>query len=125
MFDRIESLDQKLLIGRLGLHDYVALKGFIENPYIYYADCDLFILSSRREGFPNVLLENYYLNTPIVATMCVPIVEKLIVNGSNGYTCATDNEFDLSEKILKCLALKRCEILNKPYKGSRLDVLFE
>ena len=76
--DEIENL-----ITELDLKNHVVLAGFIGNPYLYYANCDLFILSSHREGFPNVLLENYYLNTPIVATRCVPIVQQLIENAIN------------------------------------------
>lgn len=117
--------DLKLLVNRLRLQKHVKFEGFIKNPYAYYAHCDLFILSSRREGFPNVLLENYYLNSPIVSTLCVPIVQELIIDGQNGYICAIDDEVDLSEKIIKCLVLKRSEIDNMPYKGSRLDKLFE
>lgn len=111
------------LIDDLYLHEHVSFEGFIKNPYVYYVNCDLFILSSRREGFPNVLLENYYLNTPIVATSVVAIVEQLIVDGCNGYTSAIDNELDLSNKIIKCLSIKRNNIDNLRYESSGLEEL--
>jgi glycosyltransferase involved in cell wall biosynthesis len=123
--DRGSLKQLKSLIELLKLQNHVFFVGFIKNPYSYYYDSDLFILSSRREGFPNVLLENYYLNTPIVATRCVPIVEQLIVDGSNGYTCAVDDEVDLADKIIKCLSIKRNGISNPLYKGSYLEALFE
>lgn len=115
----------KSLVNDLCLLDTVQFEGFIENPYVYYAHSDMFILSSRREGFPNVLLENYYLNTPIVATRCVPVVEKLIENDVNGFICSVDNVVELSESIIKCIDLDRNRVSNQDYQGSSLEVLFE
>ncbi len=45
------------------LQNNIFLEGFQPNPYKYYNSSKMFILSSRREGFPNVLIENYYLNS--------------------------------------------------------------
>jgi glycosyltransferase involved in cell wall biosynthesis len=45
------------LIDKYGVVDRVKLAGFCDNPYIYMKHCDLFILSSRYEGLPNVVLE--------------------------------------------------------------------
>jgi glycosyltransferase involved in cell wall biosynthesis len=123
--DRGALDDIENLIVKLQLQEHVILDGFKVNPYVYYQNCDLFILSSRWEGFPNVLLENYYLNTPIVTTLCVPIVQQLIENGINGFTCSVDNDVELSECIIKCIDLKRMNINNLGYEGSSLEVLFE
>ncbi|MGE6450727.1 glycosyltransferase [Pseudoalteromonas tetraodonis] len=112
------------LVKELGLECNVFFLGFVENPYPYYAYCDLFILSSRREGFPNVLLENYYLNTPIIASRCVPIVEQLIFDNRNGFTCEVNNVDDLSKKIIMGLSLKRTAISNNEYQGSSLNEFF-
>lgn len=109
------------LMSELGLEKYINFIGFQSNPYPYYAFCDLFILSSRWEGFPNVLLENYYLNTPIVATRCVPAVKKLVQNGANGYLCEPDNMESLSAAICKTIALKRPDIKNPSYNGGMLE----
>ncbi len=122
--DQGESERLTNVITELGLSDFVHFEGFVDNPYRYYAHCDLFILSSRREGFPNVLLENYCLNTPIVATRCVPIVEQLVIDGENGYTCSVDDEIELSNAIIRCLELKRDKINNNFYQGSSLEELF-
>ncbi|WP_194756847.1 glycosyltransferase [Aliidiomarina indica] len=103
------------LIDSLGMQGYVKILGHITNPYIYFANCSLFILSSRREGFPNVLLENYTLNTPIVATQCVPVVDELIKNGVNGYTVPTDDVNKMVLAILKCSEIKRDGIKNSAY----------
>lgn len=123
--DRGAFKELRQLTNHLGLTKYIVFEGFIENPYAFYAHCDLFILSSRREGFPNVLLENYYLNTPIVATRCVPVVEQLIHDGKNGFTCSVNNHIELAEKITSCLVIKRSCINNPPYKGSSLETVLE
>jgi glycosyltransferase involved in cell wall biosynthesis len=54
----------------LGVFGDVALPGFVDNPYPYLKNASVFVLSSRKEGFPNVLLEAAALGVPIVSTDC-------------------------------------------------------
>lgn len=58
------------LISELKLEDKVKLMGFVDNPYIYMKNADLFVLSSIYEGFPNVIIEAMYCGLPIVSTDC-------------------------------------------------------
>ena len=53
--------------------------GFEENPYPYFKQADLFILSSRFEGMPNVVLEALALNTQVVATPAPGASDSVIV----------------------------------------------
>lgn len=60
------SLDR--LIEERGLQDRVRMLGYIQNPYPFFAQADGFLLSSRFEGFPNVVLEALACGTPVMAT---------------------------------------------------------
>ncbi|MCI5136888.1 MAG: glycosyltransferase [Candidatus Electrothrix sp. AR1] len=88
------------LTSELSVQDHVHFLGFQENPYPYYKFCDLFVLSSRAEGCPNVLLEAIYFERPVVATKCVPIISKIIKDGENGFLVEPDNAGQLRDAIL-------------------------
>ncbi len=56
------------LIDSLGLAQSVFLVGFDPNPWRWMARADVFVLCSRWEGSPNVLLEALALAVPVVST---------------------------------------------------------
>lgn len=56
------------LASSLGVSGRVTFAGFQGNPYPYYARADAFVLSSRYEGMPNVVLESLACGTPVIAT---------------------------------------------------------
>lgn len=80
--------------------------GFRTNPFLYMKFCDAFILSSRMEGLPNVLLEANYLNKPIISTRCVPYVEKIISDGKNGFIVENENVDQMHLALKKILTIK-------------------
>lgn len=61
----------------LGLDERVQFLGFQSNPYSYFSRARGFLLSSRYEGFPNVVLEALACGTPVVASP-VPGVDDLL-----------------------------------------------
>jgi len=50
--------------------DDVAFCGFVDNPFSYMASAALFVLSSRFEGLPGVLIQAMACGCPVVSTDC-------------------------------------------------------
>ena len=71
------------LVGELGLGDRVRLLGFRGDTLALYHAMDVYALSSRREGLPNVLLEAMAFELPVVATR-VGGIPQLIHHERNG-----------------------------------------
>lgn len=91
------------------LQDYVHFMGYQPNPYVWIKHCDCFVLPSRMEGLPNVLLEAMFIRKPVVATRCIPIIDRMIDNGNNGYTVEVDNSEAMASAMEKALLLKDFE----------------
>lgn len=106
------------LIEDCGERDNMTLLGYRDNPYPYYKNADLFVMSSRKEGFPNVVLESLYLRTPVVASDCVDFGE-VIFEGINGYVIRKNNVEALKEGIEKALRtsfdMNKVELNNYDY----------
>lgn len=74
------------------LQDYVELMGFKKNPYPYIVNSDLFVCSSRSEGYSLVIAESLVLGIPVLSTYCSGPNElldegkygKLVENGDHG-----------------------------------------
>lgn len=58
------------LTKRLGIEESVDFPGFKENPFAFLAKADLFVLSSRHEALPTVLIEAMACGCPVVSTDC-------------------------------------------------------
>lgn len=88
------------------LTDYVHFVGFDPNPYKWMKFCDCYVMPSRLEGLPNSLIEAMYLNVPVVATTCIPIVSRIVQDGYNGILAISDDENSIAESMIKALSLK-------------------
>lgn len=75
---RLESLAVKL-----GVFEKVRFLGYRRDTKELYEAFDVFVLSSYREGLPNVLLEAMSLETPVVATR-IAGVPKVVAHEDNG-----------------------------------------
>jgi glycosyltransferase involved in cell wall biosynthesis len=62
----------------------VALPGFVLNPFPFLKRCDVFVSSSRWEGFGNVILEAMACGAPIVATDCPGGPHEILEDGVFG-----------------------------------------
>lgn len=91
------------------LTDFTFL-GFKSNPYPYLKYCDVFVLPSRMEGFPNVVLEAMCFNKPVASTNCVKVIEEIIKSGRNGYYCNVEDSEALSKCMIDSAKLKNINV---------------
>jgi glycosyltransferase involved in cell wall biosynthesis len=92
--DRLEALTKTL-----GVEDAVDLHGFVDNPYSFMKRADLFVLSSRYEGMPNVLVEAAALETPVVATDCPSGPRELLNDGEAGKLVPVEDPSTMADAI--------------------------
>lgn len=72
------------LVSELGLDEVTALPGWVANPYPWMRHAGAYVLSSRWEGLPSVLIEALYCGVPIVATDCVSGPNEILEGGEHG-----------------------------------------
>jgi glycosyltransferase involved in cell wall biosynthesis len=77
--ERLEALVRELRIT-----EDVSLHGSTTNPYAYMARACAFVLSSRWEGLPTVLIEAMSCGVPVIATDCPSGPREILANGRYG-----------------------------------------
>lgn len=91
------ALERLRLIARL--EDRVVLPGRVGNVSDWYDRADLFVLSSRFEGFPNVLAEAMAAGLSVVSTDCPTGPADLVRDGVNGRLVPVDDAVALAEAL--------------------------
>lgn len=98
--------DLMQLAERNGLSHRVSFVGFKKNPYVYFREADAFVLSSRFEGFPNVVLESLACGTPVIASPCPGGVRE-IVRSVDGCVLARDCSVSALAEAMRGFAKQR------------------
>jgi glycosyltransferase involved in cell wall biosynthesis len=88
------------LATRLGCVNQVVFHGHIDNPYPFYKNSDVFVLSSRREGMPNALIENIYLSNKVICSNCIPAIKRILKESNCGVTYDVNDFNTLSQHML-------------------------
>lgn len=126
----------KDMTAAYGLNEKVLFIGYVTNPFEYLNTSDIYVLSSKREGLPNALIEAMACGLPVIATDCssgpreilapktnfqkkATIMERaefgILVPINNGDKKTAEEPLDEQEKILKQaieLLIKDGEIRN-------------
>jgi len=96
--ERLESL-----AASLGIRDTVSFEGYVDNPYAYMRSSSVFVLSSRYEGLPTVLIEALACGSSIVATDCPHGPREVLVDGEYGWLTPVGNHEALAATISKAI----------------------
>jgi len=91
------------LIEELNLTDDVSLPGFAQNPYAYMHHANVFVLSSRYEGLPNVLIEALACGCSPISTDSPGGSAEILGYGDYGRLTPVGDVDALTEAILETL----------------------
>jgi glycosyltransferase involved in cell wall biosynthesis len=87
------------LRDEMGLSDVVSMPGYVDNPYRFMGQADTFLLSSRFEGLPTVLIEALACGCPIVSTDCPSGPREILDDGEYGALVPVGDEAGLAEAV--------------------------
>ena len=91
------------LVKEYGLEKDISMPGFVPNPYSYMAHAAAFILSSRWEGLPTVVVEAMAVGVPIISTDCPSGPREILQDGKYGKLVPVDDPIALADMISTCL----------------------
>jgi glycosyltransferase involved in cell wall biosynthesis len=93
------------MVQEMGLRDRVRFVGNRDDLRPWYAACDVTVLTSRREGTPNVLLESMACGVPVVAT---DVADNALVvpDGRAGFVVPYDDDRAMAERV--------CALITQP-----------
>ncbi|RDD62243.1 glycosyltransferase [Ferruginivarius sediminum] len=98
--DREQLMD---LARELEITDDVDMAGWVSNPEAYMARADVFALSSKSEGFGNVLVEAMACGCPVVSTDCPSGPREILADGDYGSLVPVGDSAALAHELVKAL----------------------
>ncbi|THD66785.1 glycosyltransferase [Robertkochia marina] len=105
------------------LEDHVELLGYVDNPYPYLKNAQLYVASSRTEGFSTVVSEALVLGKPVLATNCAGMNELL---GASEFGLITENStegiFKGIQEILLNKALLERYVIQSEIRGKQFKL---
>ena len=111
-------------ISQNNLGNFVKIIDFVKNPYPLIKQSNLFILTSKFEGLPNVLLESLALKKFVISSNCHTGPKEILLNGRGGLLFEVGNHKQLTKKIIFYFFNKKgCKkMLNRSFKSlNRFD----
>lgn len=88
-------------VKKYNLNNKVNFFGYSKNSEALLKNADLFILTSKYEGLPNVLIEAQNLNIPIISSNCPTGPKEILLSGKLGQLFPVGDYQTLSKKIIE------------------------
>jgi len=99
----LQKVELDALAQELGVTQDVQMPGFAENPYAYMSKAAVFVMSSKYEGFGNVLVEAMATGTPVVSTDCESGPAEILEYGQYGKLAPVGDSDSLAAAINETL----------------------
>ena len=97
--DGVGKITLQQQINNLNLTEKVHFVGYQKNPFKYLKRAKFFVLSSKNEGMPNVILESLACGTPVLAFDCLSGPSEMIIDKENGLLVENQNVTKLTEAM--------------------------
>ena len=100
---------KKILFNKskeLGIEKHIIFSGFSKDIKGIMADADIYVLTSRYEGLPMVLIEAMSQKMACISYDCISGPAEIIQNGENGILVSDQNKAEMIEKLEKLISEK-------------------
>ena len=104
------------LVRQLNLEQDVSMPGWVENPYPHMVKASLFVLSSKWEGLPGVLIEALYCGAHLIATDCPGGSREILRNGQYGQLVPVGDVAALALAIESALDSERTGLTRESWR---------
>jgi glycosyltransferase involved in cell wall biosynthesis len=119
----VERQHLEIQAEQLGILQSVEFIGQVSNVEEYYQKASIYVMSSRFEGFPNVLLEAKEMGLPVVSFDCKYGPAEVVRDNIDGFLAEPENTDDLSEKLLHLM--DDAELRKRFSQNALQDMRFE
>jgi glycosyltransferase involved in cell wall biosynthesis len=109
------------MIREYALEQDISMPGFVPNPYPYMAHAAAFVLSSRWEGLPTVLVEAMALGAPIISTDCPSGPREILMGGRYGTLVPVGDPSALADAITTNLTANVLRPSQESWKAFELE----
>lgn len=91
------------LAGKLDIKDRITFAGYVIDPTPYYEAADIFVLSSRYEGLPAVILEAMAYGLPVIATASTDGISEILADGRFGILTPVGDADAFAKAVIRAM----------------------